>query len=403
MGRRIAGFRGIVATRTRMPAEGGDGMRHPERIAALGLLAIALFAGMASAHAEGISNPPAGREKPQEAEARPAVIQVPDVELLDQDGGKVKFRSDVLGDRIVVIDTFYTTCGLVCPILSAILADLQDALGERLGKEVSLVSVTVDPATDIPPRLKEYSERFQARPGWTFLTGDSGSIATVLKSLGAYTADFTQHPAMILVGDARKGEWTRYYGFPSAELLLGKVSELAAARRIPLRRSEEEQRSYFTDLPLVDQDGREVRFYTDVLKGRTVVISFIFTNCMDVCPLLMANLSEVKTRLGGKMGREVHFVSISVDPEDDTPEELKKYAERWDAGPGWTFLTGRKDRIDWVTYKLGQYTSDFEEHSTLLLLGDVKTGRWMKVPGDHPPEVIVERIEALLRKRENGR
>lgn len=377
-------------------------MRHPERIVAACLLAAALSAPLAFARPEGSRMQPAGGEKSPEAEARPAVIQAPDAELLDQDGRKVKFRSDVLGDRIVVLDVFYTSCGLVCPILSAIMADLQDSLGERLGKEVSLVSVTVDPVTDIPPRLKEYSERFQARRGWTFLTGETDRVATVLKSLGAYTADFTRHPPMILVGDARKGEWTRYYGLPSSAQLLGKVNELAAARRIPLRRSEEEQRSYFTDLPLVDQDGREVRFYTDVLKGRTVVISFIFTSCMDVCPLLMANLSEVKTLLGDKMGREVHFVSISVDPEDDTPEELRKYADRWEAGPGWTFLTGRKDRIDWVTYKLGQYTSDFQEHSMLLLLGDVNAGRWMKVPGDQPPEVIVERIGTLLGKRETG-
>lgn len=377
-------------------------MRHPARIVVLGFLAASLFAGPAFARPEGSPEPPAGGEKPPVADARPVVLQAPDVELLDQDGGNVKFRSDVLGDRIVVLDVFYTSCGLVCPILSAVMADLQDSLGERLGKEVSLVSVTVDPATDIPPRLKEYAERFHARRGWTFLTGKTDSIAPVLKSLGAYTADFTRHPAMILVGDARKGEWTRYYGFPSAELLLAKVNELAAARRVPLRRSEEEQRSYFTDLPLVDQDGREVRFYTDVLKGRTVVVSFIYTSCMDVCPLLMANLTKVKTLLGEKMGRKVHFVSISVDPEDDTPEELKKYAERWEAGPGWTFLTGRKDRIDWVTYKLGQYTSDFQEHSMLLLLGDVKTGRWVKVPGDQPPEAIVERIDTLLGKREMG-
>ncbi|MGE5752308.1 MAG: SCO family protein [Deltaproteobacteria bacterium] len=377
-------------------------MRHVVRIVGLGFLAAALFAGIAFARSEGSHRHPAGGGEPPEVEARPAVIQAADVELLDQDGGKVKFRSDVLGDRIVVLDVFYTSCGLVCPILSAIMADLQDSLGERLGKEVSLVSVTVDPATDIPPRLKEYSERFQARRGWTFLTGETGSIATVLKSLGAYTADFTRHPPMILVGDARKGEWTRYYGFPSADLLLGKVNELAAARRTPLRRSEEAQRSYFTDLPLMDQDGREVRFYTDVLKGRTVVISFIFTNCMEVCPLLMANLTKVKTLLGEKMGREVHFVSISVDPEDDTPGELRKYADRWEAGPGWTFLTGRKDRIDWVTYKLGQYTSDFQEHTMLLLLGDVNNGRWVKVPGDQPPEVIVERIDTLLGKRDKG-
>jgi cytochrome oxidase Cu insertion factor (SCO1/SenC/PrrC family) len=385
-----------------MPAEGGDGMRHLAGIVCLGILAASLLAGPAFAHPEGSHEPPAVMEKPPEAEARPVILQAPDVELLDQDGGKVKFRSDVLGDRIVVLDVFFTSCGLVCPILSAIMADLQDALGERLGKEVSLVSVTVDPVTDIPPRLKEYSERFHARPGWTFLTGKTDSIAPVLKSLGAYTADFTRHPSMILVGDARTGEWTRYYGLPPADLLLGKVNELAAARRKPLRQSEEEQRSYFTDLPLVDQDGREVRFYTDVLKDRTVVVSFIYTSCMDVCPLLMANLTKVKTLLGDKMGRKVHFVSISVDPVDDTPEELKKYAERWEAGPGWTFLTGRKDRIDWVIYKLGQYSPDFQEHSVLLLLGDVKTGRWMKVPGDQPPEAIAGRIDTLLGKGEKS-
>lgn len=231
MVRRIAGSAESSRDSRACPRKGGAGVRHPERIACLGLLAAALCAGLAFAQPEGAHRHPAGHEKPLEAEARPAVIQAPDVELLDQDGEKVKFRSDVLGDRIVVLDVFYTSCGLVCPILSAIMADLQESLGERLGKEVSLVSVTVDPLTDIPPRLKEYSERFHARRGWTFLTGEKDSIAPVLKTLGAYTADFTRHPAMILVGDARKGEWTRYYGFPSVELLLGKVDELAAARR----------------------------------------------------------------------------------------------------------------------------------------------------------------------------
>jgi protein SCO1/2 len=132
-----------------------------------------------------------------EVEAKPVAVKLPDLELLDQDGNRVRFRSDVVKDRIVVIDVLYTTCPLVCPILSAVFADLQDALGTRLGADVFLVSVSVDPVTDIPPRLKEFAGRWEARPGWTFLTGQKIHIDRVLEGLGAYTPDFTDHPAMI--------------------------------------------------------------------------------------------------------------------------------------------------------------------------------------------------------------
>lgn len=165
-----------------------------------------------------------------EVEITPAQVDLPDVELLDQDGRKVKFGTDVIGDRLAVIDVIYTTCPVVCPILSAILSGLQEPLGERLGKEVSLVSISVDPNTDIPPRLKEYAGRYDARPGWTFLTGDPRNVTKVLKGLGGYTPDFSQHPTMFLVGD-REGGWTKFYGFPSPDQILEKVNELAAARR----------------------------------------------------------------------------------------------------------------------------------------------------------------------------
>jgi protein SCO1/2 len=206
-------------------------MKRPGKTALAALLFVALLAGPAFAHPDGRHDHAQGSTDPGEAGGKPAAINAPDVELLDQDGNKTRFRSGVLGDRIVVLDVFYTSCGLVCPILSAIMADLQDSLGERLGRDVALVSVTVDPITDIPQRLKEYSARFNARRGWTFLTGERDGVTQVLKSLGAYTPDFTRHPPMILVGDARRGEWARYYGFPSTEILLEKIEELAALRR----------------------------------------------------------------------------------------------------------------------------------------------------------------------------
>ena len=167
----------------------------------------------------------------EEAEARPIEVKLYDLELLDQDGRKVRFRSDVVGDRIVVIDSFFTTCGLICPILSAIYADLQDRLGDRLGKDVALVSISVDPATDIPPRLKEFAGKWEAKPGWVFLTGQKQTVDRVLEGLGFYSADFAAHPAAIVVGDGKSGEWTKFYGFASPEELLGRVDELSAARR----------------------------------------------------------------------------------------------------------------------------------------------------------------------------
>lgn len=171
---------------------------------------------------------------------------------------------------------------------------------------------------------------------------------------------------------------------------------------VPRRLDEEEQRRYFTDTRLLDQDGREVRFYTDALRGKIVLISFIYTSCTDICPILMHNLTDVQASLGDRFGKDVFFVSISVDPEDDTPEELRKYAERYGAKPGWTFLTGPKKDVDAVIRRFGEFQADFEEHSMTFVLGDVKNARWSKMRGDHPPEAVLPRIRDLLSRREAG-
>lgn len=187
------------------------------------------------------------------------------------------------------------------------------------------------------------------------------------------------------------------HGAPSAPRSGGDAS--SAARSVPLRLDESEQRRYFTDLALVTQDGREVRFYTDLLKGRIVLISFFYTNCTDVCPILMPNLGEVQRLLGDRFGRDVFFVSISVDPEDDTPEAIKEYAERFGARPGWTLLTGKREHIDRIVDRLGQQAADFEDHSLLFLLGDVRNARWRKVRGDSPPELVAAALLDLLERK----
>jgi protein SCO1/2 len=157
-------------------------------------------------------------------------VTIEDLTLVDQDGRSVPFKMGVIGDRLVVMDFVYTTCTTVCPVLSALFAQLQGKLGDRLGRDVFLVSVTVDPNRDTPARLKAYAAKHGAREGWTWLTGDKSSVDRVLKGLEAYTPNFEDHPSQVLVGDGRSGVWTRFYGFPSPAQIMAKVDELAAAR-----------------------------------------------------------------------------------------------------------------------------------------------------------------------------
>jgi protein SCO1 len=135
---------------------------------------------------------------------------------------------------------------------------------------------------------------------------------------------------------------------------------------------------YFTDVELVNQDGKKVHFYSDVLKGKTVVVNAFFTTCTSVCPPMNRNMQKIQEALGDRVGRDVFFVSITVDPEVDTPEKLKKYAQSFHAGPGWMFLTGKKENLDWALYKLGQYVESKDDHKTILIVGNETTGLWKK-------------------------
>ncbi|MBK9517238.1 MAG: SCO family protein [Anaeromyxobacter sp.] len=160
----------------------------------------------------------------------PVSVTLVDAPLLDQDGREVRFARDVVGDRIVVVDFVFTTCTTICPILSAKLAGLQGRLGDRLGKGVGLVSVSIDPARDTPERLKAHAAKFKARPGWTWLTGEPETVNKVLKGLGAYTPNFNEHTPIMLVGDGRTGRWARFNGFPDPARLEAAIDALEAAR-----------------------------------------------------------------------------------------------------------------------------------------------------------------------------
>ena len=131
--------------------------------------------------------------------------------------------------------------------------------------------------------------------------------------------------------------------------------------------------SSIPDLELLDQDGKTVRFYSDLVKGKTVAVNFIFTTCTTICPPLGATFARVQKELGERAGRDVHFISVSVDPVTDTPERLKAWGAKFKAGPGWTLVTGDKVRVDQLLNALAASASKREDHSpTIVVINDAR-------------------------------
>ena len=135
------------------------------------------------------------------------------------------------------------------------------------------------------------------------------------------------------------------------------------------------------DVEVLDQDGKAIHFYTDLIKGKTVAINFIFTNCTTICPPLAATFARVQRDLGDKVGRDVHFISISVDPLTDTPERLKAWGAKFKAGAGWTFVTGDKQEIDKLLSALGASVARREDHSPAVIVGNDAKGVWTRTYG----------------------
>lgn len=135
------------------------------------------------------------------------------------------------------------------------------------------------------------------------------------------------------------------------------------------------------NIEVLDQNGRKIHFYTDLVKGQTVVINFIFTTCTTICPPLGATFARVQKELGDKVGRDVRFISISVDPATDTPERLKAWGAKFHAGEGWTFVTGYKPNVDELLRVLGASFARREDHSPTVLIGNDAHGTWTRTYG----------------------
>ncbi|HYG90382.1 MAG TPA: SCO family protein [Azospirillum sp.] len=164
----------------------------------------------------------------------------------------------------------------------------------------------------------------------------------------------------------------------------------------------EAERSYFTNTPLVTQEGRAVRFFDDVLLGRNVLINFIFTQCKDACPLLTTKMILAAEQARSAQEGPVSLVSISVDPVNDTPEALAQFARKHGPVDDWTLLTGTSADIAQVLRRFGQNGTEPTDHTTLMLAGNVNARRWMKIPPTDGPDAVALRLKQLTSAQATG-
>ena len=146
---------------------------------------------------------------------------------------------------------------------------------------------------------------------------------------------------------------------------------------------------------VVDQDGTSRRFYSDLIKDKVVILSFFFTSCQSTCPAMTARLKKLQADLGQRLGKDVFIVTVSKDPETDTPTRLKAFANSLKIKPGWTMITGDVKAMGKIVYdftgdRLGQ-----DSHNTIFLIGNDKNGSWADLSGYASVDELRQQIEAV--------
>jgi len=194
--------------------------------------------------------------------------------------------------------------------------------------------------------------------------------------------------------------WTRRRAFAPAVTLLAAAVLIAVVGSVRITASDTAGVGRFPNVTLTTQDGVDVRFYDDLLKGKIVAINLIYTTCQYACPLETARMAQVQRVLADHMGKDIFFYSITIDPEHDTPAVLKQYAEKFHAGPGWLFLTGKQADIELISRKMGLYSppdpANPDGHVPYLLVGNEATGQWMRNSATDNPNFLARTIRDWL-------
>lgn len=168
------------------------------------------------------------------------------------------------------------------------------------------------------------------------------------------------------------------------------------AQQTPDATAESPAKKYFTDVVLINQNGKKMRFYSDLLQGKVVIINSFFATCAGSCLPLNRNLEKLQASLGDRMGKDVYIISISVDPEVDTPAQLNAYAKKLNAGPGWYFLSGDKATVDFALKKIGHFVDNKQDHLNIFIIGNERTGLWKKAFGLAKSDELMKVVDSVL-------
>jgi protein SCO1 len=166
-------------------------------------------------------------------------------------------------------------------------------------------------------------------------------------------------------------------GIPSKQIMVGK------------------QEKFLPDLALLDQDDHQVRFYSDLIKGRKVLISFFFTSCGSTCLRQGKVLSDLQKELGDRLGKDIFLISVTMDPETDTPQRLKTWGQQYGRKDGWTLVTGRTVEMEkLVGHLTGNPLGRLQTHAPFVYLGNDKTNHWI-APYGLSAKDLMKQIEEL--------
>jgi len=155
------------------------------------------------------------------------------------------------------------------------------------------------------------------------------------------------------------------------------------------------------DVVLLDQDARRMRL-ADAVGDKVVAVTFVYTNCADTCPMVSHTFSQLQEKLGTSMDSRVRLLSLTIDPARDTPERLKAYSANFNAGPGWLWLTGQAAAVTSALNGFGVHIKNVENHPSLVVVGDPRTGRWMRLYDIDKPDQIAAKLNELLAARTAG-
>lgn len=180
----------------------------------------------------------------------------------------------------------------------------------------------------------------------------------------------------------------------TAAIILSLASSSTAVAELRYKRSTS---TY--DIPsvtLVTQDGAKVNLKKYLASDKPVMVDFVFTTCTTICPVLSACFSNIQRKLGPEAAN-VRLVSISIDPDNDTPRKMKEYLSRYDVKPGWDFLTGSKDDIRKVTAAFNAIVDDKMSHLSLIFLWSPAEGKWIRLDGTISTSELVDEYHKALK------